>query len=153
MCYVAGGGVGDTGQIVRHLRWALRNYLIEGSRTGWCVQGRMVGVAWTEHGFFVVEDGRWYWVGRYQAVAVAVAVALRRGEAAAATHWHDFGSSSAVVHESESGSLVCFFFSVLSVPFLFCFIGVSFLFCFIFCLFCFFFSVLFFCPFFFFFPV
>ena len=32
---------------------------------------------------------------------------LRRGEAAAATHWHDFGSSSAAVHESESGSLVC----------------------------------------------
>ena len=33
---------------------------------------------------------------------------LRRGEAAAAAHWPDFGSSSAVVHESESGSSVCY---------------------------------------------
>ena len=130
MRYLAGRGVDDTGQIVRHLRWALRSYLIEGSRARrfrqaggsrqteadgvlggvlsgsrdckcWCVKGRMVGVAWTEHGFFVVVEGSWYWVGRYQAVAVAVAVASWRGEAAAATH------SSAVVHESESGSLVC----------------------------------------------
>ena len=33
---------------------------------------------------------------------------LRRGEAAAAAHWPDYGSSSAVVHESKSGSSVCY---------------------------------------------
>ena len=51
-----------------------------------------------------------YWVGRYQAVAAERSLeawlrTLRRGEAAAATHWHDFGSSSAVVHESESATV------------------------------------------------
>ena len=95
-----------------------------------------------------------YWVGRYQAVAAERGLeawlrTLRRGEAAAATHWHDFGSSSAVVHESESVVLQCYFFSVLSVPFLFLFILLSSFASFVvFCL-----PVLFFCLFFFFFPV
>ena len=58
-----------------------------------------------------------YWVGRYQAVAAERGLeawlrTLRRGEAAAATHWHDFGSSSAVVHDFLFYPL-CPFFSFL----------------------------------------
>ena len=77
-------GTALEGRSAGRLEWAVRSYLVKGSRARrfrqaggsrqteadgvlggsrgckcWCVKGRMVGVAWTEHGFFVVVEGRW----------------------------------------------------------------------------------------------
>ena len=85
-------GTALEGRSAGRLEWAVRSYLVKGSRARrfrqaggsrqteadgvlgcsrsckcWCVKGRMVGAAWTEHAFVEVE-GRWLmwswiWVG------------------------------------------------------------------------------------------